>query len=133
MYPTGSIGLKFPIKKYDENSAFGLLTAPFTHEKLPSITRVLWYVLDPDISKISDNIYHYCLYHCANCGPQVKGIEFDQSSYTVLAANTLRLIVAIAVTYYITIGIEDITNAFHNILTNSYEREIVDLEPHYLS
>ena len=46
----------------------------------------------------------------------MKGIDFDQYSYTVISEPTLRLIVAIAATYHLTSGIVDVTNASHNTL-----------------
>ena len=61
----------------------------------------------------------------------MKGIEFDQYSSPVIAEPKLRLIVAIAATYYITIGIADVTNDFQNTLKASHEREIIDCPPQY--
>ena len=83
--------------------------------------------------KISDNIYLYCLLHCANCGPQVKGVGFDQYSSTILSAPTLRLIIAIAYIYHLNIGIANVTNAFQNTLKASSELKVIEFTPHYLS
>ena len=56
----------------------------------------------------------------------MKGIDFDQFYSPVLAAPTLRLIVAISATYHLVIGIADVTNDLHNNLKTSSEREIID-------
>ena len=42
-----------------KNSSFGLLTALFHLNILPSTTKVLRSMLDLDIKKITDNIYRY--------------------------------------------------------------------------
>ena len=97
--------------KYYKNSAFGILTSLFFRANLPSTTQVLRYILVPSIKNITDNIYHYCPHHFTNGGPQVKGVDFYQSTSPVLVAPTLRLIVSIFDTYHLTIGISDITNA----------------------
>ena len=60
----------------------------------------------------------------------MKGIEFDQYSSPVLAEPTLRLNVAIATTYHLTIGITYVTNAFQNTLKAYSECEIIDCPPH---
>ena len=46
----------------------------------------------------------------------MKGVDFDQSSYRVLAAPILLLIVAVelAAAYHLTIDIADVTNTFQN-------------------
>ena len=56
----------------------------------------------------------------------MKGVDFDQYSYPIIAAPTLRLIVAIANTWHLTIGIADVTNAFQNTLEATYEHDIFD-------
>ena len=43
------------------------------------------------------------------------------------------MIIAIATTYHLTIGITDVTNALQNTLKSSSDREIIDCPPHYLS
>ena len=43
------------------------------------------------------------------------------------------MINAIADTYHLAIGIADVTNAFQNSPKASYEKEIIDCPPHYLS
>ena len=91
--------------KYDKSSAFGLLNGPFPCANIPSTTCFLQSVISPSTMKISDNIYRYCLRHCASGGPQVKGIDFYQPSSPVIATPILRIIVAIAVTYHLTIVI----------------------------
>ena len=63
----------------------------------------------------------------------MKGIDFDQYSSPVLSSPTLRLIIAIAATYHLTIGIADVANAFRNALKDSSEPEIIDFSPHYIS
>ena len=90
--------IKGVFEKYDKNSAFGLPYAPFTHANLTITTQVLRYILAPAIKNITDNIYLYFTCYCANGGPQVQGINFDQSSYPVLVEPKLHLIVAIMAT-----------------------------------
>ena len=124
--------IKGAFEQYDENTPFGLLTAPFTRVNLPRTTCVLWYVLDLAIKKSSDKIYCYWPRHCANGGPQLKGIEFDQYSYTFIKSPTPRMIFAIATTYDITIGIMDVTNDLQNNIKASYDREIIDCPSHDL-
>ena len=121
--------MKGTFTKYDKNCSFGILTDPFLRAKLPSTTRFLQYVLDPSIKNINDSSYQYYSCHCVNGVPQVKGTNFDQFSSLVLASPTLCLIATIAVTYHLTIGIEDITNDFHNNLKASYESEIINCPP----
>ena len=125
--------IKVAYEQYYKNIAFGLPIPLFPHANLSSTTCVLQAVLSPVIKNISDNIYQYCLHHCNNGGTQLKGVGFYQSSSPILAALILRLIVAIATTHHITIGIVDVTNDFQNSLKDSYEREIIDCPPHYLS
>ena len=125
--------IKVSYAQYYKNSTFGLPITLFTHANLPSTTRVIQSVLSPVIKNISDNIYQYCLHHCTNGGTQLKGVDFDQSSSPVPAAPILLLVVAIDTTYHITIDIVHVTNAFHNALKDSFEREIIDCPPHYLS
>ena len=74
--------IKAAFSQYDENSSFGILTAPFIRANLPITTRVLQFSLSPAIRNISENIYSYCPRHCANGGLQIKDIDFDQSSST---------------------------------------------------
>ena len=114
--------IKVSLAQYDNNSTFGILSAPFPYSNLTITTRVLWSVLAPYIKNISDNIYLYFPRHCANVGPQLKVVYFEQSSCTVLAAPTLRLIISISATYHLTIGILDVTNTFQNTLKASSER-----------
>ena len=40
------------------------------------------------------------------------------------------MIVVIAATYKITIGITDVTNALHNNIKDTYEQEIIECLPH---
>ena len=108
--------IKGLFSQYNKNSAFGILDAPFNSANLQIKTRFIRYVLTPAIKTFSDNIYCYFPIHCANGGPQVKGIDFDQSSFPFLAAPTVRMIVAISDTYHIIIAIVDVTNAFQNNL-----------------
>ena len=63
----------------------------------------------------------------------MKVIDFDQSYSPVLSSSTLRMIVTIAATYHLTIGIADVTNTLHNTSKDSYEQQIIDFPPHYLS
>ena len=63
----------------------------------------------------------------------MKGIYFDQQSSPVLEAPTLCLIVAIDAAYHLKIDIADFTNALHNTLKASSEREIIYWPPHYIS
>ena len=60
----------------------------------------------------------------------MKGIYFDQSSSPVLSEPTLRLIVAVAEAYDLTIGIVVFTNALYNILKDSSEHDIIDFLTH---
>ena len=76
--------------KYDKSSAFGLLNGPFPCANIPSTTCFLQSVISPSTMKISDNIYRYCLRHCASGGPQLKGIDFYQSSSLFLSSSTLH-------------------------------------------
>ena len=76
----------------------------------------------PDTKNIRDNIYQYCLRHCANGGPQVKGIDIGQYSSPVLSEPTLWMIVAISSTYHLIIGITYATNEFHYTLKDCSER-----------
>ena len=50
----------------------------------------------------------------------------------MLMAPTLHLLVTIASHFNLIIGISDVTNAFQNTLKDVYEREVIDLPPHYL-
>ena len=63
----------------------------------------------------------------------MKGLDCDQTPYPVFVAPTFRMIVSIYATYHLTIGIMDVTNALHNKLKASSEREIIDFPHHYLS
>ena len=63
----------------------------------------------------------------------MKGIYFGQSSSSVLAAPTIRLISTVAATYHLAIGILYVNNSFHNTIKASSEREISDSLPHYKS
>ena len=114
--------IKGLFSQYNKNSAFGILDAPFNSANLQIKTRFIRYVLTPSIKTFSDNMYCYFPIHCANGGPQVKGIDFDQYSSPVLAAPTLWLIIAISTTYDLIIGITDVTNAFQNSLTDSSDQ-----------
>ena len=75
------------------------------------------------------NIYPYFPCYCANGGPQVKGIYFDQYPYTVLAAPTIQMIVSIAATYCLTIIIVDVMNSFRNNLKTSSEGKLLTFHP----
>ena len=108
--------IKGEFAKYCNNSSFDFLVAPFPSANLPSTTHVLRSVLSPSIKNISDKIYRYCPYHCYNGAPQVKVIGFEQYSSPVLASPILRIIIHIDATYYLTIGITYVTNAFQNTL-----------------
>ena len=90
--------IKVEFLHYDNKGDFGLFTATFTCDNLPSTTQVLLYILSPIINNISDNIYRYFPWHCANGETQVKTIDFDQTSSTFLAEPTLRLVITIAAT-----------------------------------
>ena len=111
--------MKVAYAKYDKNSVFGILADTFPYENLPSATCILWYDLVPSIKNIRDNIYQYCLWYCANGGPQVKRISFDRSFSIVIASPTLRIIFDIAATYHITMSTADVYNAFRNSLKDS--------------
>ena len=63
--------IKGEYAQYDKKSAFGLITAPFPCANL------LLSIIYSSIKNISYNICHYFPRHCANVGPQVKGIDFD--------------------------------------------------------
>ena len=131
--PTSSTGTKANLRIMKINSAFDILTSIFHHKIADRTTHVLRYILAPATKNISGNIYQYHPRHCANGGPQVKAIYFDQSYLPLLTAPTLRLIVAITAVYHLNIGIADVTNAFRNTLKDSSERDIIDFPPHYIS
>ena len=105
------------------------LTAHFPYSNLAITNRVLCPVLAP---KITDNTYHYCTWHCANDGPQLKLIDFYQSSYQALEEPTIGLIVTVSAGYDLTIGIVDVTNTFQNNIKTSFKREIIDWPPNYI-
>ena len=123
--------IKNTFAQCDKNSAFCLLTASFPRANLPSTTWFLRSVMAPSIKKKSDNLYQYFLCHFENGLPLVKGIEFDQSSSTVLVAPTLRLAVAISSSYHLTIVITDVNNAFQNNFKASSEHEISWFTVHF--
>ena len=105
----------------------------FPCDKLPTTNQFLRSVLTPTIKNITEKIYQYCPIHCANCGPQVKGIDFEQYFPPVLSAPTLHLIVAISAAYRLTIVIADVTNNFRSTLTAYYEPKMIDCPTHYIS
>ena len=90
--------IKYAFETYDENRTFGILTDTFPHANLLSTTHVLRSVSSSATNNISNTIYRYLPIHCANVGPQVKGIYFEQYSSPVLAAPILCLIIAISPT-----------------------------------
>ena len=65
--------IKGAYAKYDKSSAFGLLTATFTHDNILGTNSVLHSVPDTNIKDITNNIYFYWNFCCANGGPQIKG------------------------------------------------------------
>ena len=116
-----------------EKIAFGILADTFPRDNLTSTTLFLCSVLAPSIKNITNNIYRYFPFHFSNVGPQVKGIDFENSSSTVLAEFTIYLVVSVDSAYQLTVLISGATNSFHNHLTASYELYIIYLPPHYVS
>ena len=62
----------------------------------------------------------------------MKGIDFSQYYSPVLAPPTLRLVVAVAVDYHLTIGIVDVNIAFQNTLKDSSYHDIIDCPIYYI-